>query len=83
MRSAASKASNAILSKEAGLHIISHAIVTDTGERAFTPEQMRVVSEKLGEPQMNKLYGAFYDLTSTDPGSFVPKSQKPGPKAEG
>lgn len=82
VRRAASSASNAILSKEAGLHIISNAIVTDTGDRAFTPDQMRVVSEKLGEPQMNKLYGAFYDLTSTDPGSFVPKSQKPGPRAE-
>lgn len=82
VRSAASKASNAILSKEAGLHVLSHAIVTDTGERAFTPEQMRDVSEGLGEPQMNKLYGAFYELTSTDPGEFVPKSQKPGPKVE-
>lgn len=83
VKRAASNASNAVLAREAGLHVLSHAIVTDTGERAFTPEQMRIMSEKLGQPQMNKLYGAFYDLTSTDPGSFVPKSQKPGPKAEG
>ncbi|WP_432789240.1 hypothetical protein QYM46_12955 [Brevibacterium sp. K11IcPPYGO002] len=83
VRRAASNASNAVLAREAGLHVLSHAIVTDTGARAFTPEQMRIMSEKLGQPQMNKLYGAFYDLTSTDPGSFVPKSQKPGPRAEG
>lgn len=78
VRRAASNASGAILRKEAGIHILSHAIVTDTGDRAFTPEQMRVVAEKLGEPQMEKLYAAFYDLTSTDPGSFIPKSSKPG-----
>lgn len=83
VRRASSAASEAILRKEAGIHIISHAVVTDTGERAFTPDQMRVVSEKLGEPQMEKLYSAFYELTSTDPGELIPKSRKPGPKAEG
>lgn len=83
VKRATSNASNAVLARESGLHVLSHAIVTNTGERAFTPEQMRIMSEKLGQPQMNKLYGAFYDLTSTDPGSFVPKSQKPGQKAEG
>lgn len=83
VRRASSAASEAILRKEAGIHIISHAVVTDTGERAFTPDQMRVVSEKLGEPQMEKLYNAFYELTSTDPGELIPKSRKPGPKAEG
>lgn len=83
VRRASSAASETILRKEAGIHIISHAVVTDTGERAFTPDQMRVVSEKLGEPQMEKLYNAFYELTSTDPGELIPKSRKPGPKAEG
>lgn len=83
VRRASSAASEAILRKEAGIHIISHAVVTDTGERAFTPDQMRVVSEKLGEPQMENLYNAFYELTSTDPGDLIPKSRKPGPKAEG
>lgn len=83
VRRAASNASGAILQKEAGIHILSHAIVTDTGDRAFTPKQMRVVAEKLGQPQMDKLYAAFYDLTSTDPGSFIPKSLKPGRTDEG
>lgn len=83
VRRAASNASGAILQKEAGIHILSHAIVTDTGDRAFTPKQMRVVAEKLGQPQMEKLYAAFYDLTSTDPGSFIPKSSKPGRTDEG
>ena len=78
IRRAASTASNAILSKEAGIHILSHAIVTDTGDRAFTPDQMRVVAEKIGEKQMDDLYRAFYDLTSTNPADFIPKSQKPG-----
>lgn len=83
VRRAASNASGAILQKEAGIHILSHAIVTDTGDRAFTPEQMRIVAEKLGQPQMENLYAAFYDLTSTDPGSFIPKSLKPGRTDEG
>lgn len=83
VRRATSNASNAVLQREAGIHIMSHAVVTDTGERAFTPEQMRLAAEKLGQPQMQKLQSAFYDLTSTDPGSFVPKSQKPGLRAEG
>ena len=83
VRRAASAASGAILQKEAGIHILSHAIVTDTGDRAFTPDQMRVVAEKLGQPQMENLYAAFYDLTSTDPGSFIPKSLKPGRTDEG
>lgn len=83
VKRAATNASGAILRKEAGVHILSHAIVTDTGDRAFTPEQMRIVAEKLGQPQMENLYAAFYDLTSTDPGSFIPKSLKPGRTDEG
>lgn len=82
VRRATSSASSAVLQREAGIHIMSHAIVTDTGERAFTPDQMRMAAEKLGQPQMQKLQAAFYDLTSTDPGSFVPKSQKPGQRGE-
>ncbi|MCI4012380.1 hypothetical protein [Brevibacterium sp. ZH18] len=82
VRRASLSASEAVMRKEAGIHIISHAVVTDTGERAFTPEQMRVVSEKLGDTQMDKLYKAFYDLTSNDPGELIPKSRKPGPTVE-
>ncbi|WP_172171041.1 hypothetical protein [Brevibacterium sp. CT2-23B] len=82
VRRASTAASDAILRKEAGIHILSHAVVTDAGERAFTPDQMRVVSEKLGDPQMDKLYNAFYELTSTDPGELIPKSRKPGPTVE-
>lgn len=78
VRRAAANASGAILQREAGIYLMSYAVVSDTGERVFTPEQMRQASEKLGSPQMNKLQGAFYDLTSTDPGSFIPKSSKPG-----
>lgn len=78
VRRAAANASGAILQREAGIYLMSYAVVSDTGERVFTPEQMRQASEKLGAPQMNKLQGAFYDLTSTDPGSFIPKSSKPG-----
>lgn len=83
VRRAASTASNAILQKEAGVHVLSHAIVTDTGDRAFTPEQMRVVAEKIGQGQMDDLYKAFYELTSTNPADFIPKSQKPGRTDEG
>ncbi|KZE19168.1 hypothetical protein [Brevibacterium casei] len=78
VRRAAANASGAILQREAGIYLMSYAVVSDTGERVFTPEQMRQASEKLGAPQMNKLQGAFYDLTSTDPGSFIPKSSKHG-----
>ena len=83
VRRAASNASGAVIQHETGLHILTHAVVSGTREPVFTVEQMRVVSEKLGSTQMEKIQGAFYDLTSTDPGSFVPKSLKPGRKSEG
>lgn len=83
VRRAASSASAAIIQHETGLHILTSAVVSDTGQPVFTIDQMRVAAEKLGAPQVNKLRGAFYDLTSTDPGSFVPKSLKPGRTSEG
>lgn len=78
VRRAASQASNSIIQFEAGLHTMVHAIVTDTGQPVFTIDQMRQVVDKIGAPQVDKLQAAFYDLTSTDPGSFIPKSSKPG-----
>lgn len=83
VRRAATSASAAIIQHETGLHILAAAVVSDTGQPVFTIDQMRVAAEKLGAPQVNKLRGAFYDLTSTDPGSFVPKSLKPGRTSEG
>ncbi|WP_181272834.1 hypothetical protein [Brevibacterium oceani] len=78
VRRASSNASAAILQYETGLHILTAAVVDETGAPVFTVDQMRVAAGKLGAPQFQKLQGAFYDLTSTDPGSFVPKSLKPG-----
>ncbi len=78
VRRAASQASNSIVQYEAGLHTMVHSIVSDTGQPVFTLEQMRKVVDKIGAPQVEKLQNAFYDLTSTDPGSFIPKSSKPG-----
>lgn len=83
VRRAATSASAAIIQHETGLHILTAAVVSDTGNPVFTIDQMRVAAEKLGAPQINKLRGAFYDLTSTDPGSFVPKSLRPGRTSEG
>lgn len=78
VRRAASNASGAVIQQETGLHILTAAVVDETGAPVFTLDQMRVAMDKLGAPQVQKLQGAFYDLTSTDPGSFVPKSLKPG-----
>ncbi len=82
VRRAASNASSAIIQDETGHYVLSAAIVNEDGAQVFTPDQMRKVSNKIGEPQVKNLRDAFYDLTSTDPGSFVPKSLKPGPRAE-
>lgn len=78
VRRAAANASSAVIQSETGYYVMSAAIVTEDGDRAFTPEQMRVVADKLGTPQIENIKAAFYNLTSTDPGSFVPKSQRPG-----
>lgn len=78
VRRAASTASGAIIQSETGVHILTAAVINESGAPVFTVDQMRAAMDKLGAPQVQKLQSAFYDLTSTDPGSFVPKSLKPG-----
>ncbi|ASZ73340.1 tail assembly chaperone [Brevibacterium phage LuckyBarnes] len=78
VRRAASQASNAVLNSESGYYVLAAAIVDDEGQPIFTPDQAREAFEKLGAPQMATVQDAFYDLTSTDPASFVPKYKKPG-----
>ena len=84
VRRAASTASNAVVNQETGYHIMAEAIVDeDTGAPIFTVEQVRSFAEKIGAKQMQNIREAFYDLTASDPGSFVPKSKKPGATEEG
>lgn len=78
VRRMASQASNAVLNSEAGYYVLAAAIVDDDGQAIFAPDQAREAFEKLGAPQMATVQNAFYDLTSTDPASFVPKYRKPG-----
>lgn len=82
VRRATSSASNAVVQREIGYYIMAAAIVGEDGAPMFTPEQMRTVAEKLGARQVQNIQDAFYDLTSVDPASFVPKSQQPGPTEE-
>lgn len=83
VRRAASNASGAVIQSETGVHILTAAVVSESGAPVFTVDQMRAAMDKLGAPQVQKLQSAFYDLTSTDPGSFVPKSLRPGRTSEG
>lgn len=83
VRRAASTASNAITTREIGYHVLAEAIVDDeTGAPYFNVAQVRVFADKIGAKQLQNLREAFYDMTSNDPGSFVPKSRKPGATVE-
>lgn len=78
IKRATSQASNAIVTHEAGVHTLAAVIVSDTGQSVFTVEQMRQFVDKIGAPQVRKLQKAFYDLSSNDPGDYLPKSLRPG-----
>lgn len=82
VRRATSNASNAIVTHEAGVHTLAAVIVGDTGEPVFTIEQMRVFVDKVGAPQVRTLQKAFYELSSNEPGDYLPKSLKPGRTVE-
>lgn len=83
VRRAASSASSAVTTREIGYHVLAEAIVDDeTGAPYFTVPQVRVFADKIGAKQLQNLREAFYDMTSNDPASFVPKSRKPGVTVE-
>lgn len=84
VRRSASTASNAVTTREIGYHILAEAIVdAETGSPVFSVAQIRQFADKIGAKQLQNLREAFYDLSSTDPGSFIPKSLKPGRTDEG
>lgn len=78
MRQASQSAARAIMSHEEGLHILAAAII----DPALTIDQMRRISEVMGEGQVLKLQRAFYELTSRDPEASIPKSSKSGTPEE-
>lgn len=83
VKRATSQASNSIVTHEAGVHTLAAVIVSDTGQPVFTIEQMRQVVDKIGAPQVRKLQKAFYELSSNEPGAYLPKSSRPGRTDEG
>lgn len=78
IKRATSNASNAIVTHEAGVHTLAAVIVGDTGQSVFNIEQMRQFVDKIGAPQVRKLQKAFYELSSNEPGDYLPKSSRPG-----
>ena len=84
VRRAASSASNAVVNRAVGYHVLAEAIVDEeTGAPVFTVEQVKQFAGKIGARQLQNLREAFYDMSSSDPGDFVPKSKKPGATEEG
>ena len=84
VRRAASSASNAVVNRAVGYHVLAEAIVDEeTGAPVFTVEQIKEFAGKIGARQLQNLREAFYDMSSSDPGDFVPKSKKPGATEEG
>ena len=84
VRRAASSASNAVINRAVGFHVLAEAIVDEeTGAPVFTVEQIKEFAGKIGARQLQNLREAFYDMSSSDPGDFVPKSKKPGATEEG
>lgn len=74
LRKAASDASEAVIARETGIHTLAAALV----EPSLTVDQMRQLSEVMGEGQVRKLNQAFYDVTSADPEASLPKSWRNG-----
>lgn len=84
VRRAASSASNAVVNRAVGYYVLAEAIVDEeTGAPVFTVEQVKQFAGKIGARQLQNLREAFYDMSSSDPGDFVPKSKKPGATEEG
>lgn len=78
MRQASQAAARAVLSHEEGLQILAAALV----DPVLTVEQLRRISEVMGEGQVMKLQRAFYDLTARDPEASIPKSSRSGTQDE-
>ena len=74
MRQASQAAARAIISHEEGLHILAAALI----DPVLTVDQVRRISEVMGEGQVQKLQTAFYELTSRDPEASIPKSSRNG-----
>lgn len=74
MRQASQSAARAILSHEEGLQILAAALI----DPVLTVDQMRRISEVMGEGQVMKLQRAFYELTSRDPEASIPLSSRSG-----
>lgn len=78
MRQASQAAARAIISHEEGLHILAAALI----DPVLTVDQVRRISEVMGEGQVHKLQTAFYELTSRDPEASIPKSSRNGTTVE-
>lgn len=78
MRQASQAAARAIISHEEGLHILAAALI----DPVLTVDQVRRISEVMGEGQVQKLQTAFYELTSRDPEASIPKSSRNGTTVE-
>jgi hypothetical protein len=78
MRQASQAAARAIIFHEEGLHVLAAALI----DPVLTVDQMRRISEVMGEGQVQKLQSAFYELTSRDPEASIPKSSRSGTKDE-
>lgn len=77
MRQSSQAAARAIISHEEGLHILAAALI----DPVLTVDQVRRISEVMGEGQVQKLQTAFYELTSRDPEASIPKSSRNGTTA--
>ena len=74
VRRAASSASNAVVNRAVGYHVLAEAIVDEeTGAPVFTVEQVKQFAGKIGARQLQNLREAFYDMSSSDPGGVGPK----------